>query len=199
VTSKLMEERSFADLSALIEGEKAAALAAFDQDGFRAEVVRHRGEVGRHDKAQRSGWRGSPLLAAVSGCAVLLVAWAVLVPEPRSIRQSIDVRTLERALLRATVARAAGAVPTPVEPALSDDVWAIERALLEWRRQQNGSVDVERALCLAARLGGGSRSCPSPEPRDAAAPGARQRLERALIEIERDGTIHRALVGRRRT
>jgi hypothetical protein len=185
------EEVPFADISALIEDEKAAALAAFDPQAFRATVLTRLGD------RRRPGWARSPRLLAACGFALLLVTWAVLAPKAK--RQSIDVRVVERALLHAAASRGAGLVATPVEPALSDDVWAIERALLTWRRQQGGSVDVERALCFAAGRSGSSRSCPSYEVRDVATPGARQRLERALIELERDGTIHRALVGRRRT
>jgi hypothetical protein len=188
-----VEGPPFADASALIEGEKAEALAGFDRQSFRAAVLR------RHGERLRSGWLGSPRLAAACGFGLLLAMWAVLGPAPRASRRAIDVRVVERALLHGAASRAAGSVPTPAEPALSDDVWTIERALLTWRRQQGGSVDVERALCFASPLGGGSRSCPSREARDVSAPGARRRLERALIELERDGTIHRALVGRRRT
>ena len=187
-------ERPFAEVSALIEGEKAAALTGFDRQSFRAAVLR------RHGERQRSSWLGSPRLAAACSIALVLVTWAVLVPEPSATRRgSIDVRVVERALLHAAASRAASLAATPVEPALSDDVWTIERALLTWRRQRGGSVDVERALCLTAAPGDGSRSCPSHVARDVASPGARRRLERALIELERDGTIHRALVGRRRT
>lgn len=182
----------FADVSALIEGEKAEALAGFDRPSLRAAVSR------RHGERLRSGWLGSPRLAAACGSALLIVTWAVLAPGPRATRTSIDARAVQRALLHATASRTAGPAATPTEPALSDDVWMIERALLTWRRQLSGSVDVERALCLAAAPGG-SRACPSQASRDAAAPGARRRLERALIDLERDGTIHRALVGRRRT
>ncbi len=185
-------ESPFADVSALIEAEKAEALAGFDRQSLRAAVLR------RHGERLRSRWLGSPRLAAACGFAVLVVTWAVLAPGPMAPRTSIDVRAVQRALLHATASRTAGPAATPAEPALSDDVWMIERALLTWRRQQGGSVDVEHALCLAA-ASSGSRACPSRASRDAAAPGARRRLERALIELERDGTIHRALVGRRRT
>jgi hypothetical protein len=187
------EEALFADISALIEEEKAASLAAFDQQAFHARVLSRLGD------RRRPGWARSPRLLAACGFALLIVTWAVLAPTPKATRRSIDVRVVERALLHAAASRAAGRVATPVEPALSDDVWVIERALLTWRRQQGGTVDVERALCFAAGRSGSSRSCPSYEVRDVAAPGAKQRLERALIELERDGTIHRALVGRQRT
>lgn len=193
-STRVQEEPPFADVAALIEDEKAEALAAFDSQAFRAAVLR------RLADRQRRGWAGSPRLVAACAFALLLVTWATLAPERSATRRrSIDVRAVEQALLHGAALRTAGPVPTPAEPALSNDVWAIERALLTWRRQQGGSVDVERALCSASVLGGDPRACPAPQARDAAAPGARRRLERALIELETNGTIHRALVGRRRT
>ncbi len=183
------EEATFQDVAALIADEKAAALAAFDPHAFRMAVLR------RFGARPREGWTGSLRLAGACGFALLLAAWAVLAPPARRTGERIDVRVVERAVRRSGALRT-GSIPTPAEPALSNEVWSIERALLTWRRQQAGAVDVVRALCGSAA---GSRACPAPAAEELAAPGARRRLERALIDMDKEGTIHRALVGRRRT
>ncbi len=185
------ETAPFNDLAALIAAEKAEALASFDPQAFRAAVL------SRLEERRRRGWAGSPRLAAACTFALLLVVWAVLAPGGRAVRPPLDVRVVEKALRHGTALRTAGPLP-PAEPAHSNDVWAIERALLTWRRQQGGSVDVERALCSAAAWGRPG-SCPPQQAREVVAPDARRRLERALIDIEKRETIHRALMGRRRT
>jgi hypothetical protein len=145
----VQEEARFADVSALIEEEKAAALAAFDAQAFRTKIL------SRIEDRRRPVWVRSPRLLAACGLALLLATWALLPPGPGAARRSVDAHVVERALMHAAAWRTAGRVPIVAEPALSDDVWRIERALLTWRRQQGGSVDVERALCLVR----GPRRC----------------------------------------
>jgi hypothetical protein len=186
------EAESFADVAALIDNEKAAALATFDSQAFCHAVS------SRIEDRRRPDWATFLRLAAVCGPLLVLVAWVVLVPATTTRRLSVDARVVEKALVRTIESRAAGLVATPVEPALADDVWMIERALLVWRRGRLSNADVERALCLAAARSGSAWSCEPLQVRDVVQPGARQRLERALVQLERDGTIERALGSGRR-